>query len=299
MTQIIAGLGPRFLIQASDRLVSLSGSLKPHDTNATKTIILSAIDGVALIGYCGLAYMDGVPTDQWMAQVLTGQDLSHRPLLQGGQHAHHSEPLHFLIGRLALALQEALRSHAGYTHHVLVVGWTYKQSGSRPSSYMRRMDWVNGVWNAGSVGSRLKFHDNRFWLASIPLMTSEELAPLATRLAAWRLDDGAEPIQEALTQTIRGLARRGVGADCLATVVTFVEPPPVAWVRFVPAGPIQEAFTPWVISPDGLSAPIAEMGGGESISSYWGLDVRVASCPPPPDSNVLLSLDPVPGVPPP
>jgi hypothetical protein len=64
-------------IQVSDRMVSLAGRQPvPYDTLANKTIVYFGRRGIVTIGYTGPAYIKGVPTDKWVAQTLSGLDLS-------------------------------------------------------------------------------------------------------------------------------------------------------------------------------------------------------------------------------
>jgi hypothetical protein len=76
MTQILSLAARGYVLQASDRLVSKRRSghtLKPHDPMFNKHILYVAKDAIVSIGFTGLAYISGVPTDQWLASVLTGE----------------------------------------------------------------------------------------------------------------------------------------------------------------------------------------------------------------------------------
>ena len=68
MTLHLTQISPLYTLQVGDRLVS--GSI--HDPLANKNIIYWARDGFFTIGYSGLAYLQGKPTDQWIAEKLWG-----------------------------------------------------------------------------------------------------------------------------------------------------------------------------------------------------------------------------------
>jgi hypothetical protein len=70
MTLILAQASRRFALEVSKRLVSRGG--KAFDAAANKNVIFIAKDAVVAFGYTGRAYSEGVPTDQWIAEVLIG-----------------------------------------------------------------------------------------------------------------------------------------------------------------------------------------------------------------------------------
>jgi hypothetical protein len=71
MTLVLSLATPAYLLHVSDRLVSRTGV--PHDRLAHKTVVLRGTDGLLVFGCTGLAFVDGVPTDTWIADVLSGR----------------------------------------------------------------------------------------------------------------------------------------------------------------------------------------------------------------------------------
>src|SRR5215204_1184767 len=61
----------RFVLQVSDRLLTNTRNRREFNSVSNKTLVYFARDALVAIGYCGLACIDGFPTDQWIAQVLT------------------------------------------------------------------------------------------------------------------------------------------------------------------------------------------------------------------------------------
>jgi len=298
MTQIIAAIGPGFLFQASDRLVSVLPELRPYDSNANKSLIVGCADGVALVGYTGVAYIGGRPTDQWIAETLTGLDLSTPFLMSGACHEHGDEPLHVMVGRLAEALGVALQSRPDLAHEILVVGWTYSERGSVPTGYARIIRWAGGRLSVESPAPRIKPHDDLFHLVGVPRVARAVTAPLVQAISVWTGNWDIEALELAAAGTIQSISRKGIGPDALIITVRFADFPPHARVRFMPAGSFSEAFTPWVITPCGITAPSAEVGG-PMTASFGRLDVEVICVLPRAGETKLLSSSPMKRKPPP
>lgn len=72
MTLILTHLsaGYPYALQVTDRLVTKGGS--PFDPLANKNIVYVARNAIVSIAYTGLAYIDGIPTDVWIAERLVG-----------------------------------------------------------------------------------------------------------------------------------------------------------------------------------------------------------------------------------
>src|SRR2546426_11774173 len=72
MTLILAVTCPVYVFQVTDRLLTGLSVNKPFDPMANKNLIYRARDAVASIAYTGRAYINPVPTDNWMAERLQG-----------------------------------------------------------------------------------------------------------------------------------------------------------------------------------------------------------------------------------
>jgi len=78
MTQIISHLAANHICQVSDFLVSVRTSrsgLDPHDRAFSKSILYLAKDALVAVGFTGMAYINDIPTDEWIASILAGQSL--------------------------------------------------------------------------------------------------------------------------------------------------------------------------------------------------------------------------------
>jgi len=69
-----------FAIQVTDRLLTLPKTGTPFDRDANKNIIFHGRDCVAAIAYSGIAWIDAMPTDQWIVETIT--------LVEWGRGAH-------------------------------------------------------------------------------------------------------------------------------------------------------------------------------------------------------------------
>lgn len=81
MTLIVAVATGHYAFHASDRYVSVQKTPKnpsgDWDMHANKTVIAVGSDCWLVLGYTGLAYLDGRPTDQLIAEAISGyEDLS-------------------------------------------------------------------------------------------------------------------------------------------------------------------------------------------------------------------------------
>lgn len=72
MTLIVTAATPLFVLQAADRLITrqVAHKIEEYDAVSNKSIIYEALDGLLAISYCGNAYIDGLPTDEWIAMQL-------------------------------------------------------------------------------------------------------------------------------------------------------------------------------------------------------------------------------------
>ena len=75
MTTVIATATRQFCVLVSDRVVTVTRRGRPasvHDSLSNKLVVFIGADAVAVLAYTGAAYLEGLPTDQWMAQTIWG-----------------------------------------------------------------------------------------------------------------------------------------------------------------------------------------------------------------------------------
>lgn len=78
MTLHLASIGRWGVCHVSDRRLTTQsrGLVRPWDEWANKNVVFHANDGLLSIGYAGLAHIDGVDSDQWIAEQIVGRFLS-------------------------------------------------------------------------------------------------------------------------------------------------------------------------------------------------------------------------------
>jgi len=100
MTLILTRASRDYVLQVADRLVTLPGG-QPFDAMSNKTVLYCARNGVVTMGYTGLAYLGGIPTDQWIVQTLIGSTLELGPsgapaIRLGGAHGSRHRPVAYV-----------------------------------------------------------------------------------------------------------------------------------------------------------------------------------------------------------
>ena len=71
MNLILTFASAFYVMHVGDRLVTVTA--KEFDPVANKNVIYLERDAVATIGYTGRAYVDQIPTDQWLAEKLAAR----------------------------------------------------------------------------------------------------------------------------------------------------------------------------------------------------------------------------------
>lgn len=75
---IVSAVAGDWAFHASDRFVSVDPTLdnptEEYDPHANKTVVAVGADCWVVLGYTGLAFLDGKPTDQLIAEAISGYD---------------------------------------------------------------------------------------------------------------------------------------------------------------------------------------------------------------------------------
>ncbi len=284
---------PTYALHVSDRLVSAGG--KPFDSLANKTVVFRATDGLVAIGYTGAAFIDGLPTDSWIANELSqGAASEAGGFMSLGQFQVRD------LGFSLLDLCQKLRSRGfqNFGGEVVAVGWQWQRK--RRRSRVRDVLWV---LHSGS--GRLR------WDQLVPRPVEEQRQVFRMlHTGNWPL--GAEKWRRLLTQvgqagrdweTVETLLvaaiRRAsdlhpgtIGANCMSVVLRPIGCPQ-ALIRFAPATPhlgsafdqeIELAYSPWLVAPDAILAPSASVGG---LTTEQGLLTFSMEFPPPQQDQIL------------
>jgi hypothetical protein len=292
MTLVLSVATPAYGLHVSDRLLSKDGS--PYDPLANKTVVFRATDGLLVFGYTGAAYINGKPTDTWIAETISGTSLSDSGTIRMGRFPVHNTgwSLHLLCEGLRNRNFERLGGS------VCGVGWQW--SAKRKYSPFRDVLWI---LHGGS--GRLR------WQQIMPRHLPERIRTVKLQATGdWPLghDEGQQLLDRIyaagrdwelaeglLVEAIRraSVLRPGtIGSHCMSVLLRPWEMPN-ALVRFIPqiahrakAGEeiVEVAYTPWMIAPDAIHAPALSIGG---LTCAQGLLTYAMEGPPVPDDQTL------------
>ncbi|MGV0993529.1 MAG: hypothetical protein ACOYB7_14880 [Mycobacterium sp.] len=187
MTLIVAVSTGNFAVHASDRYVSVQRTPRSPsgdwDVNANKTVVAIGSDCWVVLGYTGLAYLDGKPTDQVIAEAISGYDD-----LSGGaaftpwfleKYPHYREIRDRVESRIAEAYARLPEDVAAkYPTLVLASGVQRKDGMSR--GVMFRITLQGKTSKAEELASGLshnQFHIHAVGMVSNPVIDKDRQAP--------------------------------------------------------------------------------------------------------------------------
>lgn len=281
MTLILSSITRDFVVQTSDRLVTTQ-SRQPFDRLSNKSIVFQARDAIVTMAYTGLAYLDGVPTDQWLAGNISGcswKDGEIIPLMFGAiPRWSHIGPT---LTRIQKGLEQVFRSKRltknarRMPFELAVAGWQWNRRGqARPTIA------VVGKEKGKSSVTIARLPRAEGWLGrGIGCPTSHLTS---SDIESMKEDMGkANSPNEVKMVGVNGIRRVSnrtsvVGPDCMSV---FIHPPGLGRVdiTYFPRQDWQmelgaagskanttwtpAIFSPWVIGRGALQGPMAQSGG--------------------------------------
>jgi hypothetical protein len=275
-----------YVLQVGDRLVSErrpGQPLTPRDPLFNKHILFLAKDAIVSIGFAGLAYVMGVPTDQWIASVLSGGSLPgpHGSPGRGTRISTHASGRIYQAGwpdlgvaaeRLQIACNNLYPTLAQREQeqglYITIVGWQWKwrwRHGAGVGHHIRPIILrvlFGGRAPATSPHQRVE----RYWgwekgrghVEAVPRMPPGMLKRLLADMDARQVptEDEAERM---LVEAIREIAEdpaRGVGRNCLSVSINPRRDPLV-----------QVRYRPLEIGPTGQGPAVGALYSGWIITS--------------------------------
>lgn len=282
MTLIIGMVGQAVAHQVGDRLVSAARGTRtaPHDPLANKQVVVVTADALVAIGYTGLAYLEGRPTDDVIAEAVAGHPVG------GGITfpAPMLSPIYEIANRVTERLAHAVPNSGGYGVDVMMVGlkrgkrdrtepllWRIrKEPGARAE--IRRHEETPFDWRT------------RFSLDAIGDIDRPGIEPAVQAINA--IEETGINRRDAVTRILVGAVRRAsetrktIGADCMVVrlwreggkAIAEVEYQPVARERVTikaQGGPVSfpAAYSPWFLAPGWVSSPSVVKGGGWNLGN--------------------------------
>jgi hypothetical protein len=297
MTLVITRASNRGVLQVADRLVTTQSGAR-FDELANKNLVYLAKDAIASIAYTGLAYLEELPTDVWLARELTGLEI-HR-LMRGINFGSTPEQLHAYaaLQKIARGLNRVLSSGPRMAFDLIMAG--FKWSRSKPPKAF--------VWQASydrETGLRLGTMP-RNW--QYPTKTLVRVIPGSNfpradmNSLSEELRGASDPrsTETVMVNAVRRIANnnRYVGSDCMSIRIS---PPSLHYIgiRFLPAvdrtamvgahgerATVKIAYSPWVISSKVVMPPMIMVGATRSaIGGDWFVDLDA-----PDDRDIRLHL---------
>jgi hypothetical protein len=294
MTLVLNVATPAYSLHVSDRLVSKGGM--PHDPLANKSVVFRATDGLLAFGYTGAAFLERAPTDSWIADALSGGSCTG----DIGGVRYGQFPVSD-VGSSLLMMCRRLRADQQFQElggEISAVGWQW--DGKRTRALVRNVLWVlhGGTgrlqWQQ-IVPRHLPERKTTFRMVATGdwALAAEDWRRLLRRVGAAGTD--WEFVESLLVEAIRqasALTPGTIGSHCMSIRLRpwrF----PNALIRFIPEAAhhgtafgqtVEVAYSPWMIAPDAIHAPVVLVGG---LSCEQGLLTYSMQASPVPEGQTL------------
>ncbi len=292
MTSVLSLTTPDFVVQVSDRQLSMGGAV--WDEAANKTIVFCAADALVAIGYTGTAFVRGKPTDHWIAEQLVGDELAASMLAMGRPRTPN---LGFALRRLAVALNMKTPRRWKMRGSAVVacgIQWSRRQPHRahltrRLVIYEAELDDPDQDFVFRPGIPRVRAHEAyAINVVGVNLPESEEVARKI-------MDTGADvqTAEQMLVDEVRRVSRSNpglVGAHTMAVSLTPAEMPAKVTITFSPlsqdgwaihqVASLEAAgtYTPWIVTPTHVSAP--QILSGIEFQRFGALMVQYGGTPP-------------------
>jgi hypothetical protein len=293
MTLILSLATRWYALQVGDRLLTQrvgSGPAErydPWDSYANKAIILHARDALVVMSYSGQGHVDGLPTDDWLAKVLFGEDPS--PIRDGrrGQRIGPAPRVWTLGKYLVHVTQELNTARRGDrlqgSFGINFTGLRWQRRNSFPLPCLGHIKWNTSTemfrcdvskrfwgWESNSKNTRV-----------MALGRSEVKAErlLADSLDGQDISDADEHPEQIMTDLVRHIADEdtSVGRDCMAILIKPTAPHVRVRYRpyFLDKVPLAlrtdqvdvHGVSPWIMTPSLTAPPSVIVGQGWSIQA--------------------------------
>lgn len=274
MTLVLSVATPVYALHVSDRLVSKAGT--PYDPLANKTVVLRATDGLLAFGYTGPAYVEGVPTDTWIAEAVSGEP-------GAGDTGAGIRMGTFPVRDVGTPWCRCVGDCGQTSSSEASPARSARSGGSGTGNAIARsFARCSGVLHRGSGELR--------WQQIVPRHIPERKNvfrmvhtgnwPLGA--AAWQrllnqvgaAGSDVERVERLLVDAIRdaSISKLGsgtIGSHCMSVLLRPWQSPH-ALVRFIPRAAheaeafgqvVAVAYSPWMVAPDAIHAPAVHVGG--------------------------------------
>jgi hypothetical protein len=314
VTLILTHLTRDSVVQVTDRLVStqLPGeAARSYDPESNKNVIFLTGRGIISIGYSGLSYLNGIPTDEWIVETLIGEKLQRPMMVDDTQRQLPSISHAVRLLADGLATESVKPGWKKAPIHLAIGGWLGSR-GKRPRPVGFHVSQSNGADFTIECAPRRLFGVELLSDTPRGYMSLEERRDLLDRLK--RIKD-LSAVEAELIQMIRVVAARNpqrVGADCMGITLPHPQLRRVI-VNFVPnqtktavspilrggAVEIPVAYTPFIVSPGVIWAPNVMSSTSLITRGVGGWDFVFPGATLPNDGPIVMTTRDQPRKPPP
>lgn len=286
MTLIINAVTQRFVVHASDRLLTkqIAGKSCVHSDIENKSLIVVVKDAICIIGYTGIAYIGDVITDEWIASIITGQDLTEQFMIR--QPGVSGLYLNTLLRRIEAGLASLVLPPSASYLGISVSG--VRQRGRYARPFLREFEYNRGgVRSSGYMRYPRSPNFNGLSQIGDPLVTSELRMMIGKEFVKYGIS--AEAFRRGMVNAIlrKSKLSKLVGDEIMSITITrsaqswdvmwtFVSQRPrfavLAGGSGFPQRKINSYFSPWVISPTGISKP--SIGNGHFDHNSGNVRIR-------------------------
>ncbi len=301
MTLILNGLGPYSAYQVSDRLVTIracGNGAKEFDAFSNKTVVFRGADGIISISYTGLAFIRKKPTDQWMAEILSGRVHQGAIAFHSGGNGNWpkiSEAVYRLKEEICKEFRRLkMRHRPTSSHGISIVGWHEKKSRLRPISIIIHNKYANHSEFLIKKMSRYYQWDKTYSVCAAPPQSRTFIRSIVSNIEESMPGKDAYFLDTKMVNTLLSALRYKaglsdvIGADAMAIFIDLKNEPEVT-IKYVPkeqeiggdsateCSGFVYAFSPWVITPNHTMGPTVMQGSGWEFKS--GNVKIIVKCP--------------------
>lgn len=279
VTLLINAVAKNHALHASDRLTTYTErrKVKEWDVRANKTIVVVGSDSWIVLAYTGIAYLDGKPTDQFIAEAIT--EITH--LDKGALISRASlQRLHLneICRRVAENVQQAFNRLPlnAQKHKLFIIGSGLQFTKPRWRHLVLGFEFNRSGFEVGCEPNRyMPWNSNQVLPGGVVIPEIMADARIQLRNRGWQSPDVFRSI---LVDAVRktGLASDMVGKDVVSVVlapedrtihVHFdlwrgsdpIQGPSASAEYSLP--PVQ-LYTPYIILPGVIFCPAASTAGG-------------------------------------
>lgn len=304
MTLHLSHTSPIAAMQMSDRLITVSS--KKYDSDSNKTLVLIGNNGIASISYCGLAYLNSTPSDNFIAKSLVGTPppfFGRIPSFGNGTFKNKRS-----IDQMIYKITEDLEKWFNYSAKarqqffwISICGWRIRKNYCEPillsiikKEKKERFEYIDTP-------------DRRWWLKSesrtnnLPKGYLKEndfaaISSLPTIDSVANADDFIRTRKDCFLSIIRraAVSSKVVGQDAISVIMPHpalsanihieLDSIQKKTVQDNLLGPIPVTYTPWIIGNSSYLAP-SVFSGGEWNYCINGINITLNS----PHNNVGVS----------